>query len=144
MKFRLIVVAIVALALALTAPIALGSKTKLSGPISGGGKITFKYIRNSAVDKRVGRVTIPRINIECNGTPYLMSLTITGQTPIDSKRKFKLVGKGNSGQSHSKVTGKFKKNFHRASGKIRLWGTFNPSQGLVNCETGREDWSAKR
>lgn len=145
MKTRLLVITVVALALAITAPLAIASKTRFSGHISGGGKISFKYIRNSSVDKRVGGIRIEAIPIDCNGTQYLLNVTTSGQSGIDSKRKFRFIGTGNGGLSHSKIVGRFNSTFKRATGTVRLWGDWtDAAPGMIDCETGVEDWTARK
>jgi hypothetical protein len=145
MKTRILAVAVAALVVAIMAPIALASKVKMSGDIGGGGTISFKYIKNSSVDRRVGGLKLASVPMVCHGQDAgLLTLTISGQAPIDSKRKFKVVGTGNGGLSHSKVIGRFNRSFKRAEGTMRLYGTFDAGAGLYNCDSETEKWIARR
>jgi hypothetical protein len=115
-----------------------------SPPHSSDCKVTFDAKIKNGKAKKVSDFVMNRVPIKCDQGLFTVSNdnAPTGTMKVKKHRKFKGHFTFAGGQQSIDVTGKFSKNWKKVSGTLRNRGDFG--SGATNCDTGTDDYSAKR
>ena len=113
-------------------------------PHSSDCQVTFEAKIKHGKATAVSDFVMKRVPIKCDQGFFVVSNdnAPTGTMKVKKHRKFKGHFTFAGGAQSIDVTGKFSKDWKKASGTLRNQGDFG--SGATNCDTGIDDYSVKR
>jgi hypothetical protein len=133
----------VALAIVLAAPSASGSSADgYRGSTEVGGLIAVRVDYDRKGDPiRVHSLRWANVPVACGTSQSATTGDVNMKMKVDDHRAFKGSDKPDIGNATVTISGRFKRNPAKASGKFRVKGTI---PGCSTADTGRLSWEMKR
>lgn len=139
MKRAILIVLVIALAVPALA--SAGTRT-YSGNFKGGGTLKFKAKVQNGTPVKIHGLKWTKLPLDCavGGTaPYSSGFSF----PVTvARRHFKARGQTASGDVRSKLDGHFKQHGKKASGYLKIDGSFE-DQGFQSCHSGKARFTVK-
>lgn len=134
----------VILAVALASPASAGERPwRFAGELPQGGSVAFRLANPGApVVRRLGMYEVA---VRCEeGSGVIARFEVGGRTRVRDDRTFAVRSADESG-GKARVSGRFSRDFQRARGVVRVFGTFFDQAGdSTGCDSGKQEFEARR
>jgi hypothetical protein len=142
---RTLICAVVIVALALSAvAVAVAGIRHYHGSVNGGGTLRFLTKVHHGETIKVRRFVFNHVPMECDNGASTVGDVGTAPPPMRVNARHRFHGNFTSaaGRKHLHIDGRLKHHDRKAVGSLRVRGDFGG--GSTHCDTGMDDWRAKR